>query len=154
EFFRGEPPLDIFEPEDLQGRVALSPGQLAREAERRAQELDGIRRTLPSFQDVYAPTTAAARHESGASAAADGAAEREVLECCDGQRDVDELLDEVRAPDLVALRVLARMVLDGDVAAVDPARLVQLGVELEEKQEFARARRRYVRAEELGHADF
>ncbi|MGE0712947.1 MAG: tetratricopeptide repeat protein [Planctomycetota bacterium] len=149
EFVRGEPPQDIFEREDLQARVSLSPVQLARQAIKRQNELADIGRTLPSKQDVYAPTPRAYRSENEQAPAIN-----EVLTCLDGQRNVEELLDVVRAPDLVALRVLARMVHEGDAAPLSAAELLGLGQALEERGEFERARDRYLRVEDLAYPDF
>jgi tetratricopeptide (TPR) repeat protein len=149
EFFRGQPPLDIFEPEDLQARVSLSPAQLTQEAVRRQNELQDIRRTLPSLQDVYALTQRAYRPENEQNPAI-----QEVGNCIDAQRTVAELLDVVRAPDLVALRVLVKLVQEGDAVPLAAQEILALGQELEERGEFDRARDRYLRAEELGHPDF
>jgi tetratricopeptide (TPR) repeat protein len=147
DFVRGDPPLDIYESEDLQARAALEPKKLVHEADRRANELDAIRRTVPSMADVYKPTASAERYQ-------DGGIEREVVACTDGQRDVGEVLDDVRAPDLQALRVLSKLIQSGELAPVAPAQLVALGQECEDRREFERARARYVRADELGHQDF
>ncbi len=150
DFVRGDPPLDIYESEDLQARAALEPKKLVLEAERRANELDAIRRTVPSMADVYKPTASAERY----LASKDGGIEREVVSCTDGQRDVAEVLDDVRAPDLQALRVLSKLIQSGELAPVAPAQLVALGQECEDRREFERARSRYLRADELGHQDF
>jgi len=149
EFFRGEPPLDIFESEDLQARVSLSPVQLTREARRRHRELQEIQRTIDSTHDVYAPTPSAYKKDDGSNPVL-----TEVLASLDGQRTVEELLDVARAPDLVALRTLVRMNQDGDAVALSAQELLALGQELEDRGEFERARLRYVRAEELGSPDF
>ncbi len=150
EFYRGEPPLDIFESEDLQARVSLSPIQLTREAIRRQNELVEMRRTLPSPRDVLGLTPQAyARAEAEQNPAI-----QEVVSSVDGQRNLSELLDVVRAPDLVALRVLVKMVNDGDAVVLSPQDLLERGQELEDRAEFDRARERYLRAEELGHPDF
>ena len=149
EFFRGEPPLDIFETEDLQARVSLSPVQLTREAIRRQNELLELRRLVPSLKDVYAPTPRAYRPD-----AEHGPAVQELLGALDGRRNLEEALDVVRAPDLVALRVLAKMVQEGDAVALSAQDQLALGGELEEQGEFERARERFLRAEELGHADY
>jgi tetratricopeptide (TPR) repeat protein len=151
EFIRGDPPLDVFEAEDLQARVLLEPKKLVTEAERRTTELEAIRRYVPSFHDVYVPVGDAAERTMNRS---DAGPERDVISCADGQRDVHEMLDEVHAPDLLALRALAKLVQAGDVAAVAPAQLMALGQECEDRREFERSRRRYLRAEELGHPDF
>lgn len=149
EFVRGEPPLDIFEREDLQARVSLSPSQLATQAVKRRSELEEIRRTIPSKQDVFAPTPRAYRPELEQEPAI-----REVLAALDGKRNVEDFLDAVRAPDLVALRILARMVLEGDAAPLTAAELLALGQYLEEHGDLERARERYRRAEDLRHPDF
>ncbi len=149
EFYRGEPPLDIFESEDLQARVSLSPVQLAREAIRRQNELAEIRRTLPSPGDVLAPLQRAYRPDNEQNPAI-----AEVLSCLDGQRTIGELLDVVRAPDLVALRVLVKMVQEGDAVPLSASELIPLGQALEERGELERAQQRYRRAEDLGHPDF
>ncbi|RMG09087.1 MAG: DUF4388 domain-containing protein, partial [Planctomycetota bacterium] len=149
EFYAGQPPLDIFEPEDLQARVSLSPARLTNEAIRRQNELQDIRRTIPSLMDVYALTPHAYRAENEGNPAI-----AEVLSCINAQRTVEELLDVVRAPDLVALRVLVKMIHDGDVVPFSAQELLTLGQELEERGEFERARDRYLRAEELGYQDF
>ncbi|MCW8141776.1 MAG: hypothetical protein KIT58_22955, partial [Planctomycetota bacterium] len=150
EFYRGEPPLDIFESEDLQARVSLSPVQLSREAVRRKNELDEINRTLPSQRDVVAlDAQAYARAEAEQNPAV-----QEVVSTVDGQSSLAEVLDRVRAPDLVALRVLSKMVNDGEAHTLPAHELVRLGAELEKRGEFDRARERFLRAEELGHADF
>ncbi|MEZ6188979.1 MAG: tetratricopeptide repeat protein [Planctomycetota bacterium] len=149
EFYRGEPPLDIFEVEDLQARVSLSPVQLAREAVRRKKELTEIQRTIPSMRDVYVPTPNAYKSDKSNNLAV-----QEVFSCLDGQRNVEELLDVVRAPDLVAMRVLVKMKLDGQAVPLAGQELIALGQSLEDRGEFARARSRYLRAEELGYPDF
>ncbi|MCA8924406.1 MAG: tetratricopeptide repeat protein [Planctomycetes bacterium] len=149
EFYRGEPPLDIFEVEDLQARVSLSPIQLAREAVRRKKELSEIQRTIPSTRDVYVPTPNAYKADKSNSLAVE-----EVFSCLDGQRNVEELLDVARAPDLVAMRVLVKMKLDGQAVPLAGQELIALGQSLEDRGEFARARSRYLRAEELGYPDF
>jgi tetratricopeptide (TPR) repeat protein len=150
EFYRGEPPLDIFESEDLQARVSLSPVQLTREAIRRQNELVDIKRTLASLRDVYALTPAAyAKAEAEQNPAI-----QEVVASIDNLRNVSEVLDVVRAPDLVALRMLAKMVQDGEAVALSAQDLIALGQELEDRAEYDRARERYLRAEELGHPDF
>ena len=149
EFFRGEPPLDIFEVEDLQARVSLSPIQLAREAVRRKKELNEIQRTIPSTRDVYVPTPNAYKTDKSNNLAV-----QEVFACLDGQCSVEELLDVVRAPDLVAMRVLVKMKLDGQAVPLAGQELIALGQSLEDRGEFARARERYLRAEELGYPDF
>jgi tetratricopeptide (TPR) repeat protein len=149
EFFRGQPPLDIFEPEDLQARVSLSPIQLTREAIRRQNELQDIRRSIPSLKDVYSRTSKAYRAENETNPAIS-----EVLSCLNAQRNVEELLDIVRAPDLVALRVLVKLVTDGDAVPLAAQELLALGQELEDRGQFESARDRYLRAEELGHPDF
>ena len=150
EFFRGEPPLDIFDPEDLQARVSLSPVQLAREAVRRQKELQEIQRTIPSLRDVFVPQDAAREREENQQ----NPAVQELLTCLDGQRSVDELLELVRAPDLVALRTLAKLKSDGDAQPLPGRELIALGELLENQGEFERARQRYLRAEELHTADF
>lgn len=149
ELVRGEPPLDIFEREDLQARVSLSPVALANQAVKRAAELEEIRRTIPSKQDVFAPARSAYRPELEQNPAV-----REVLAALDGKRTVNEFLDHACAPDLVALRILARMVHEGDAAPLTPAELVALGQEFEERGELEAARERYQRAEDLHHPDF
>ena len=149
ELVRGEPPLDIFEREDLQARVSLSPVALANQAVKRAAELEEIRRTIPSKQDVFAPARSAYRPELEQNPAV-----REVLAALDGKRTVNEFLDHACAPDLVALRILARMVHEGDAAPLTPAELVALGQEFEERGELDAARERYRRAEDLHHPDF
>jgi tetratricopeptide (TPR) repeat protein len=150
EFYRGEPPLDIFESEDLQARVSLSPIQLVREAIRRKNELVEIQRTVPSLRDVFALTPAA----YGKAEAEGNPVVQEVVSSIDGQRSLAELLDVVRAPDLAALRVIVKMRQEGDAVALPAQSLLELGVELEERAEYERARERYLRAEELGHPDF
>ncbi|MCO5166925.1 MAG: tetratricopeptide repeat protein [Planctomycetes bacterium] len=150
EFYRGEPPLDIFESEDLQARVSLSPVQLSREAVRRQNELEEIHRALPSQRDVVAlGPQAYARAESEQNPAV-----QEVVSTVDGQGSLAEVLDRVRAPDLVALRVLSKMIHEGEAHTLPANELVKLGAELERRGEFERARERFLRAEELGHADF
>ena len=149
EFFRGEPPLDIFDPEDLQARVSLSPVQLAREAVRRQKELAEIQRTIPSLRDVFVPRSAERPADD-----AHNPAVQELLTCLDGQRSVDEILELVRAPDLMALRTLAKMKIDDQVAPLPGKELIELGELLEEQGEFERARQRYLRAEELHYPDF
>src|SRR5581483_8725575 len=151
DFIRGDPPLDVFDSEDLQARVALKPERLVQEAEKRKTELDAIRRLVPSFADVYAPVGDAAERYLARS---DGGAERDIVSCADGTRDVQDVLDDVRSPDLVALRVMSKMISVGDLAALAPAQLMALGQDCEDRKEFDRARRRYLRAEELGHPDF
>jgi tetratricopeptide (TPR) repeat protein len=149
DFIRGDPPLDIFENEDLQARVSLSPIQLTREAIRRQNEITELRRLLPSTQDVPALTPQAQQKQQDPNPAI-----HEVLACVDGESAIQELLDVVRAPDLVALRVLARMMQEGDVVALSAQDLLTLGQSLEDRAEFERAKHRYLRAEELGHPDF
>ncbi|MBL4845940.1 MAG: hypothetical protein JKY65_10465, partial [Planctomycetes bacterium] len=149
EFVRGEPPLDIFEREDLQARVSLSPTALANQAVKRHAELEEIRRTIPSKQDVFTPARSAYRPELEQNPAV-----REVLAALDGRRNVNEFLDHACAPDLVALRILARMVHDGDAAPLTAGELVALGQEFEEQGELEQARERYRRAEDLLHPDF
>jgi tetratricopeptide (TPR) repeat protein len=149
DFIRGDPPLDIFENEDLQARVSLSPIQLTREAIRRQNEITELRRLLPSVSDVPALTPQAQQKQQDPNPAI-----HEVLACVDGESSIQELLDVVRAPDLVALRVLARMMQEGDVVALSAQDLLTLGQSLEDRAEFERAKHRYLRAEELGHPDF
>jgi len=149
DFYRGEPPLDIFETEDLQSRVSLSPVHLSREAVRRHKELAEIRRVLPSLKDVYAPTAQAYQ-----AAKEQNPAFSEVMSCLDGQRTVEELLEVVRAPDLIAMRVLVKMKQDGDAVPLSGQDMLALAQELEDRGEFDRAKRRYLRVEELGLPDF
>ena len=147
-FYRGEPPLDIFDDEDREYRVALNPGSLCEEAERRERELRSIRQFIPSFHDVCVITTDSRLLGDG------GGGERELIGFLDGRRDIEEYLEVLPAPDFVGLRILARLLRNGHAARLDGDQLIQLGQELEDSQEFRRARKRYLRALDIGHSDF
>ncbi|MDF1665776.1 MAG: hypothetical protein P1V97_28715, partial [Planctomycetota bacterium] len=146
-FYRGEPPLDIFQEEDREFRVALRPAQLAQEAERRARELRTVRKLIPSDHDVCVITT-------DSQLLGDGSGERELIGFIDGRRDVEEFLEALPAPDFLGLRILSKLLSNGHAARLDGDQLVKLGQECEEASDYNRAKKRYLRASEIGHSDF
>ncbi|MGH7293564.1 MAG: DUF4388 domain-containing protein, partial [Polyangiaceae bacterium] len=147
EFHRGEPPLDIFDFDDLSARVRLSPEALVKEAQRRAAELEQVRARIPSTADVYAPSPEAYYDMKPMP---EGSPERELLQFLDGERDVEEVLESVRLSDLEALRTLDRLVRSGEVVALAPSQLVQIGGECEKDGRLEKARRLYLSAEAAG----
>lgn len=147
EFHRGEPPLDIFDFDDLSSRLRLSPEALVKEASRRAQELEAVRAKIPSMADVYAPSPEA---YYDMKPAADGTPERDLLQVLDGERDLDEVLEAVRLSDLEALRTLDRLVKSGEVVALTPNQLFTVGAECEKDGRLEKARKLYLRAEAAG----
>ncbi|HVY60087.1 MAG TPA: tetratricopeptide repeat protein, partial [Planctomycetota bacterium] len=147
EFHRGEPPLDIFDFDDLAVRMRLSAEALVREAERRSRDLEQVRRAVPSFADIYAPSPEAVY---SMRAPADGSPEAELLRYLDGEHDVDEVLERVRLSDIEALRTLDRLVRAGEVVPLAAPQLFQVAVECEKEGNLEKARRLYLRAEEAG----
>ncbi|MHC4393480.1 MAG: DUF4388 domain-containing protein, partial [Planctomycetota bacterium] len=147
EFHRGAPPLDIFDFEDQRDPLGLSTDALAREAARRARERLEHRRQIPSSADIYAPSPEALYSMKRPP---EGSAEEEMLQYLDGERDVDELLEVVRLSDLEALRTLIRLIHSGDVVALTPHQLLQVGAECERGGKLQKAHRLYLRAEAAG----
>jgi tetratricopeptide (TPR) repeat protein len=148
EFHRGEPPLDIFDFDDLAVRLRLSTEALVRESERRVRDLEQLRKVVPSFADVYAPSAEAVYTMRPPQ---EGSPEAEVLRLLDGERDVDEMLEHVRLSDIEALRALDRLVRTGEVAPIAANQLFQVASECEREGNLEKARRLYLRAEECGY---
>lgn len=147
EFHRGEPPLDVFDFDDLASRLRLSPEALVKEAARRAAELEQVRARIPSLSDIYAPSPEAYYDMKQPP---EGSPERELLRFLDGERDVEEVLEEVRLSDLDALRTLDRLVRSGEVVPLSAVQLVQVAAECEKEGKLEKAHRLYLRAEAQG----
>ncbi|RME75521.1 MAG: tetratricopeptide repeat protein, partial [Planctomycetota bacterium] len=148
-FHRGEPPLDVFDFDDLQMPLRLHTESVVREAVRRAAELETLRRQIPSLSDVYTLSPEALysmQQQHG------GAAEQELLRQLDGERDVQELLQSVRLGELEALRALVGLVRSGQVVPLTPLQLVQTAAECEREGRLEKAYRLYLRAEAGGLA--
>ncbi len=147
EFHRGEPPLDIFDFDDLAMRLRLSPDALVREASRRAAELAELRAKIPSLADVYAPSPEA---YYGMKQPPEGSPERELLQFIDGQRDVEEVIEAARLSELEALRTLERLLRAGEILPLAPLQLVALASECEREGNLEKAHRLLLRAEATG----
>src|SRR5206468_89547 len=123
------------------------PEALVKEAGRRAAELEEMRKRIPSFADIYAPSPEA---YYDMKQPAEGSPERELLRFLDGERDIEEVLEAVRLSALEALRTLDRLIKSGEVIPLSPSQLVAVGVECEKEGKLEKAHRLYLRAEAAG----
>jgi superkiller protein 3 len=148
-FHRGEPPLDIFDFDDLEVPLNLNTEAVLREATRRAGELVVLRRQVPSVSDIYtlSPEAFYSMRQQD-----EGSPEHELLRHLDGERDVEELLQVARMSELEALRALVRLIRGGEVVPLTPIQLVQAAAEVEREGKLEKAHRLYLRAEAGGLA--
>ncbi len=146
EFIRGDPPLDIFDPDDLAEPVSINPMELAQEAEQRTERWEEISQVVPSLHDVYSPTPEAKEYQSGHPAGP----ESEALKHADGVRDVTEMLEQLPLTDNDALHAISKLVQKGILVPLSPLQLFGIAEACEHDRQLAKALRLYSRAEELG----
>lgn len=142
EFEEGDPQAMLFDMEILDIDMAMNTGMVLLEAARRYDEWKIILEIIPSKADIPE-----GKEEVKQELEEDEAA---VLSLIDGFRDVEEILDQVRLSPFVAMKAIANLLQQGNIAfrtGPDLARMAKLDIFRENKY---KAIKLYERAEELG----
>ncbi len=151
EFHKGDPPLDIFDPDHFVPGLRLSPTSMVMESARRQDEWRQIQKSIPSLEDIYAHNPESLFNFSNSSETQN---EREVLASVDGRRNVHEIVEAVHLHRFDVLQHLVNFIKQADVYPLKPADLVGVAIECEREGKVGKALGLYLRAEELGVVQF
>ncbi|MCI0652337.1 MAG: hypothetical protein L0Z55_10685, partial [Planctomycetes bacterium] len=144
-----EPPLPRGVAELFQLEIPLD--ALMRGAARTAGRWDVIRDHVPALREVYYATPTAMAYMS---APQDYPLHAAILQELDGVRDVAEAIDAANVDPFGCWQALDELVAGGQVQAINPVQLFQLGNDCEHRGDYGKALRLFERAEQRGLDDF
>ncbi len=121
-FEEGDPPWDVFPPEQVEAGVRLAMGPLLLEAARRADEWERIRRNIGSETEVFLAL-------DGNDPEVEDAVQAEVLDTLAEGMDLSTLLEELPYSRFEVMKALSDLLEAGLVRAAAPEELLEMAEE-------------------------
>ena len=127
-----------FDDDELAAELRIAPAEILMEAMRRIDEFKRIRRSIPSFREVYAATRGPTEEDTPL--------DRSILELTSaGTLQLQAVLDEVPKPRFQVAEAVMALVARGDLRVATAPEYLELGKAAEERGDLDKAASHYAR---------